>query len=129
MSYPFFVDHGGHSLGFFVQRDHARTAQSQVVLQRQMRTFDLALIGCTAQLLDQLGALRQPSRAQGMAFAEQAPRRIGHHLTAIGVVAIVDERTGLTFGAQTQGFVGQQFVLRKAVVQFNDIDILRPNPC
>src|SRR3989442_5591422 len=87
----------------FVQRHHAGAAETQVVLQRQPRAFDLALVGLAAQLLDQLGALRQAGRAQRMALGQQAAGRAGDHLATVGVIAIHDELLRTAHGPQAQG--------------------------
>src|SRR5690242_9527880 len=42
-----------------IERDDASATEAEVVLQREPRAFDLALVGLPAQLPDQLGALRQ----------------------------------------------------------------------
>ena len=60
-----------------------------------------------------------------MALGQQAAGRIGHDLAAIGVVAIVDEALGAAFGAQAERLVGDQLVVREAVVQFDDVEVLR----
>jgi hypothetical protein len=52
------------------------------------RALDLAALATAAQLLDELRALREACGAERMALREQAARRVGHHLAAIGVVAV-----------------------------------------
>ena len=95
------------------------------MLQREPRAFDLALVGRAAQLLDQFGALRETGGAQRMALAQQAARRVGDDLAAVGVVAVADELLGAALRAQAERFVADQLVLREAVVQFDDVDVLR----
>ena len=100
------------------------------------------LSGAAAQLLDQLGALRQAGGAQRMALAQQAARRVGDDLAAVGVVAVDDEFLGAADRAQAERLVAEQLVLREAVVQLDDVDVLagrrrplrrpaapRPAPC
>jgi hypothetical protein len=57
-----------------VQRDHASAAQAQIVLKRQPRAVDLAIAGPAAQLLDKLGALREPDCAERMALSTKGRR-------------------------------------------------------
>src|SRR5436309_11934669 len=93
---------GSVSSHAFVQRHHAGAAQAQVVLQRQPRAFDLALVGGAAQLVCQFVALRQARGAQRMALAQQAAGRVGDDLAAVGVVAIDDELLGTALRAEAQ---------------------------
>jgi hypothetical protein len=65
------------------------------VLQADLGALDLALLGGAAQVPDQLGALRQAGRAQRVALRQQAARRVGDELAAVGVVAVPDELLGL----------------------------------
>ncbi|MNF84210.1 hypothetical protein D3C84_665600 [compost metagenome] len=58
-----------------------------------------------------------------MALGEQAAGRVDHPFATVGVVAIHDQALGLAFRAQAQAFVGQQFVLGKAVVQLDHVDV------
>ena len=73
----------------------------------------------------QLVALGQPGRAQRMPFRQQAAGRIGDDLAAIGIVAVFDKALGFAQRAQAEALVGEQFVLRKAIVQLADIDVVR----
>jgi hypothetical protein len=66
-----------------------RPAQPEVVLQRDARVLHLALLGLPAQLPGQLGALGQAHGAQRVALGQQATRRVGDHLAAVGVVRVV----------------------------------------
>ena len=47
-----------------VHRHDAGAAEAQVVLQRDLRALDLALLGCAAQLVRQLVALREAGGAR-----------------------------------------------------------------
>ena len=93
-----------------------------------LQTFDLTLVSRAAQLMGQLVALGKTGGAQRVTLGQQAARRIDHHLAAVGVVAIEHELLGAAFRAEAQAFVGQQFVMGEAVVQFADADILRADP-
>ena len=80
-----------------------------------------------AQLARQLVALRQAGGAERVALGQQAAGRIGDELAAIGVVAVVDEAFRAAFGAEAERLVGDQLVVREAVVQLDDVDILGPD--
>ena len=97
------------------------------MLQSQSRALDLALLGTAAQLMGQLVALRKAGRAQRMTLAEQTARRIGDDFAAVGVVAVFDEALGATHRAKTQALIGQQFILRKAVMQLADVNVVGAN--
>ena len=51
-----------------------------------------------------------------MAFGQQAAGRVGDDLAAVGVVACIDKCGRFARCTQADGFVGDQFVLRKTVV-------------
>ncbi len=75
-----------------VHRDDAGAAEAEVVLQRDLRVRDLALLPDeAAELLVQLEALRETGRAERMALREQAARRVHHPLAAVGVLVLVDQ--------------------------------------
>jgi hypothetical protein len=57
----------------FVEGDDRDAAETDVVLQGEPGTVDLAGVGLPAQLPHQLGALGQAGRAQRMPLGEQAP--------------------------------------------------------
>ncbi|MCY1417217.1 hypothetical protein D9M71_327450 [compost metagenome] len=60
-----------------------------------------------------------------MALGQQAAGRVDHYLATVGVVAIHDELLGAADRAEAQAFVGQQFVVGEAVMQFADADFFR----
>ena len=93
------------------------------MLERHARARHLARIGAAAQLVGQFKTLCQAGGAERMAFREQAARRIGDDLAAIGVVAIGDEGCGLAFGAQAQCLVADQLILCEAVVKFDQVEV------
>ena len=95
------VDHARAPQWRAVQRDHAGAAEAEVVLQREPRAVDLARFGRAAQLMRQLVALREAGGAQRMTLGQQAARRIGDDLAAVGVVAVLDEFLGAAFRAQS----------------------------
>src|SRR5262245_31759586 len=76
--------------GALVHRDDAGATETEVVLQRRSRAFDLPQSGAPAQLRDELRALGEPGGAQRMSLGQQATGGIGHHAAAIGVVAVGD---------------------------------------
>lgn len=76
-----------------VHRHHTGATQAKVVLQPDAGTSHLPLLCMTTQLLGQLKALRQTRGAQRVALGQQAARRVGDDLSAMGVVTGVNERS------------------------------------
>ena len=99
------------------------------MLKREPGALDLARVGLAAQLLDQLGALRKAGGTQRVPLREKPPRGIGDVLSAIGIVAIIDELPGLAVPAEAEGLVGDELVLGKAVVQFHHVQVFGPDAC
>ena len=93
------------------------------MLQGEARAGNLTLARFAAQLLNQLGALGEAGRPQRVSLRQQPPRGIGHDATAVGIVAISDELLGAAVRTQAQPLVDEHLVLRKAVVEFDDIEI------
>ena len=58
-----------------VEGDHGGAAEADVVLQGELRALDLTGAGLSAQLPDQLGALRQPGRAERVPLGRAGRRR------------------------------------------------------
>ena len=56
------------------------------MLKRQPRPRNLPGIGRAAQLLHQLGALRETRGPQRVPFRQKSARRIGYIFAAIGIV-------------------------------------------
>ena len=96
------------------------------MLQRSGDVVDLSFVGGAAQLPGQLGALRQPRRTERMSLGDQAAGRVDHPPPAVCGVVVVDELRCLTLGAQAEGFVQQQLVGGEAVVQFDHLEVVRP---
>ena len=95
------------------------------MLKGEACAVDLPRLGSTAKLMDELIALGEACRSERMAFREQAAGRVGDVTPAIRVIAVEDELLCLTLAAEAERLVGDELVLRKAIVQFDDIDILR----
>ena len=55
----------------------------------------------------------------------QASRWIDNILSTISIVTIVNEFTSFAKGTKTKGFIGNEFIGRKTVVKFNNINITR----
>ena len=98
------------------------------MLQGDAGVVNLALLCAAAQLMSQLEALRQPGSAERVALRQQPAGRIGDRLAAIGVVAGRYECGCSPLAAQPQRFIGDQLVLREAVVKLDDIELLRADP-
>src|SRR5688572_16161060 len=111
------IDRPWAASGTFVERDDAGAAETEIVLQAEPRALHLRRRRGAAQLPGQLVALRKPGGAERMALRQQAAGRIGDDPAAIAVVAIVDELGGLALAAQAEPFIGDQLVMREAVVQ------------
>src|SRR5688572_29843061 len=58
-----------------------------------------------------------------MALREQATGRIGYIAATVAVIAIGNELLGAAGRTQAERLVAQYFVLRKAIVKLNNIDI------
>ena len=98
----------GCGSGRLVEGDHARTAQTQVVLERGARAFDLGFLRRAAQLAGELVALRQAGSAQWMALGQQAARRIDDEAPTVSIIAVVDELDCFAVAAKSEGFVADQ---------------------
>src|SRR3984957_12623594 len=108
----------------FVKSDDAGAAKSYVVLQAHARALHLAFSGASAQLPYEFGALSETGRAEWMPLREQAAGRIGDHAAAVSVVAIRDKLRSLPGSAQAEALIGEHLIVRKAVVKFDDIDVV-----
>ncbi len=95
------------------------------MLQADARAFDLALVGLAAELPHELGALSEARRAERMALREQAAGRVRHPLAAVGVVAVLDELLGFALAGEPERLVREDLVRREAVVELDDVDVLR----
>src|SRR5689334_6015740 len=115
--------------GALVERHDAGAAEPEIVLQTDPRAFDLCRCRGTAKLPRQLVALREAGRAERMALRQETTGRIGDDATAIGVVAVIDELGRLALLAEAKTLIGDQLVLGEAVVQLDDVEIIRPDPC
>src|SRR6516165_11366890 len=107
----------------FVQGDDASSAEPEIVLKRPTSSLDLPLIGLAPQLLNKLGALGQSRRAQRVPLRQQPAGRIRHDLPTVGVVAVAHEFFGTTLGAEAQSLVADEFVVRKAVVKLDHVQV------
>src|SRR4051812_26643562 len=103
-----------------VEGDDAGAAQADVVLQAEPRALDLARAGLTAELPDELRALREAGRAQRVPLGQQPAGGVRHDAAAVGVVAVHDELLGRALRRQPERLVAQQLVRREAVVQLDD---------
>ena len=104
-----------------------RAAEAEVVLQADLRALDLALVGLAAQLPGELGALGQAGGAERMALGDQAAGRVHHPPAAVGRVLGIDELAALALLGQAERLVGDQLVGGEAVVQLDDVDVVRPD--
>src|SRR3954471_23576161 len=100
-----------------IERDDAGAAEPQIVLERNARALHLPLLRRAPQLLRELVALRKSGCAEWMPLRQQAARRIGHDPAAVRVFAVLDEPLRLAFGAQAQRFIGDELVVREAIVE------------
>ena len=94
------------------------------MLKCVLHVWHLPLLGRAAELPNQLGALRKTGRSEGMSLRQQAARRIGHDLAAIGVSTIKDELLGVSFRRETERLVHQKFIDSEAIVQLHNLNIL-----
>src|SRR5882757_3712281 len=113
------------ALGGPIGSDDGAAAEADVVLQRDRRSRYLPPLGQAAQLPVQLGALRQTGGSERVAFGDQAAGGVDHPAPAVGGFAAVDELVPFALSAQPDGFVGEQLVGCEAVVQLDDVHIVR----
>src|SRR5690606_37499427 len=104
------------------------TAESDVVLEGDLRAVDLTLVRGSAELPGEFGALREACCSEGVALRDEAAGRVDHPASAVGGVVGVDELAAVTFGAQSKCLVGQQLVGGEAVVEFDDVDVVGGDP-
>src|SRR5206468_10681603 len=86
---------------------------------------DLTRARHAVQLPDELGTLREPGRAGGVAAGEDAAGWVDDPWAAIGHRALVNQTGASAFLAQTERLVGNEFVRAEAVVQFDDVHVFR----
>src|SRR6185369_11609027 len=113
---------------FPIHRDDAGAAETEVVLQRDLRALDLPRAGEPAELLVQLEALREPRGAERVALREKTTRRVHHPLAAVGGLILLDETARLALAAEAEALVGDELVRREAIVQLDDLHVLRTEP-
>src|SRR5690606_7441287 len=106
-----------------VHGDDGGAAKAEVVLEGDACFGDLANVAHSAELPVKFGALCEAGGAQRMAFGDESAGWVDDPLAAVGDGAGVDEFAGFTFGAQAECFVGDEFVCREAVVEFDDVDV------
>src|SRR5690349_6613620 len=107
-----------------VDGDHGGAAEADVVLQRGLRSLDLALVGLAAQLPGQLRALREAGGAERVALGDQPARGVDDDLAAVGGRFFLDQLVSLALGGEAERFVGDQLVGAEAVVQLADVDFI-----
>src|SRR5439155_18014193 len=111
-----------------VHRDDAGPSQPDVVLEPDPRPPDPPLVRLPGELPHELGALREPGRAERVTLREEAARRIHHPLPAVRDLVLVDQPTALPFLAEPERFVSDQLVRTEAVVELDHLDVLRTEP-
>src|SRR5450432_4082215 len=89
-----------------VHGDHAGAAEAQVVLECDLRAFDLARTAQAAELLVELEALGEAGSPERVALGEQAAGWVHDPVAAVGGPVLVDEAAALAFLAQAERFVG-----------------------
>src|SRR5437867_25809 len=110
-----------------VERDHGRAAEAEVVLEAHLGSGDLPLVGLAAELPVELRALGEAGCAEWVPLGDEATRRVHDPLAAIGDGARVDQLAALAGLTQAEPLVGDQLVGREAIVQLDDVDVLRAN--
>ena len=96
------------------------------MLESDLGSLHLALVGLAAELPVELGALSQPRGAQGVALGDETAGGIHDDLSAVGLGTGVDELAALALGTKTQCLVGDQLVAAEAVVELHHVDVLGP---
>ena len=59
-----------------------------------------------------------------MTFREQTTGGVSYNTATVGVVPVPDELLGSAFAGQSQRLIGQKLISGKAIVQFNDLDLV-----
>ncbi len=113
---------GSQSLRYIVTTQ--APPRPEVVLQRDLGVRRPGACRPAAELPHELRALREPGGAERVALREQAARRVGDELAAVGVVAVPDELLGLALLAEAERLVGEELVGGEAVVELDDVHVL-----
>jgi len=95
------------------------------MLQGVGEVADLPLAGNSSKLPVQLGALSKARSSEWVSLANQPARGVDNNLSAISVLPGIDPFASLTFLAESQSFVCDEFVSAEAIVELNDTDLLR----
>ena len=85
----------------------------------------LALVRLAAQLPRELGALGEAGGAERVALGDQPARGVHDPLPAVGGVLGVHELVAVALLGEAERLVGDQLVGGEAVVQLDDVDVLR----
>ena len=94
-----------------IQGDHAHLAVSSVA----------------SQLGDDFADLSDPGRAHRVAFRFQSATRIDRDFSVDAGAALRRERAPVAFSHESEIFTCDDFRNRKTIVQFRNIDIIRPD--
>src|SRR5208337_96529 len=107
-----------------VQGDDRRAAETEVVLERHLGARYLALPRLAPELPVEFGTLSKAGRPKRVALGNETTRGVHHDFAAVGICARINELPTLALGAEAETLVRDEFVARKAIVQFHHVDIL-----
>ena len=107
-----------------VDSDNARSTKTKVVLEGDARIADLPLVSHATQLPAELGALGEACGSEWVALRDKPAARVDDAATAICEVIAIYCLTCLAFLAQAQRLVCDELVCAKAVMKFNNIDLV-----
>ncbi|KFY87906.1 hypothetical protein V498_06977 [Pseudogymnoascus sp. VKM F-4517 (FW-2822)] len=109
-----------------IHGDDGGTTKTEVVLQGNLcSTRDQTVVSPSTKVPHQLGALRDPRGAQGVALGDEAARGVDDVLPAVGDIAVADELVGLALLGQAEGVNRDHLVSGEAVVELDDLDVGR----
>src|SRR3989338_46699 len=99
-------------------------AAAHVVRDAYLGSLDLALDGLALQLLDDFHNLLDPSGSHRMSAGLQAPRGVDRCFPVKVRLPLLNQAAGLAVPAQAQVLHGHDFRNRKAVMHFNQVQVL-----
>lgn len=96
------------------------------MLQSKSGTTDLSFISNALELPAKFGALGKTGGSERMALGNEAAAWVYYAFgSSVGKVTLIDRLSGFTWFAKPNGLISTEFVCREAVVEFDDVDLVR----